>query len=139
MMKHFMQCESRQLEQTIQLIRAYNLTKSVICSQIHPLYVRLGESQRRIEALEQDLKKSRNAHAQEREAREQLELEKETMQERLVRMSEGLRVLATHINQPNEFTQHTSSYKNEKVANFSKIYTLCDFFKKILVMDFWSN
>ena len=75
----------------------------------------MRESQKRIEALEQDLKKSRTAHAQEREAREQLEIEKETMETRLERMSEGLRVLATHINQPTEYTDYTPTYKNGKV------------------------
>lgn len=85
--------------------------------EIHPLYVRLGEFQRRIETLEQDLKNSQSAHAQEREAREQLELEKETMQARLTRMSEGLRVLATHIHQPDEYvTPNTTLYRNGKIS-----------------------
>ena len=61
------------------------------------LYARLNESQKRIENLEKDLKKSRTAHAREREAREQLELEKLKLKARLENMSEGLRTLATYI------------------------------------------
>lgn len=72
----------------------------------------MDESIRRINALESDLKKSQTAHAQEREARETLEAEKEEMKDRLERMSRGLRELATHIN-PQEKVYYSAS--NEKV------------------------
>ena len=79
--------------------------------QLHSLYLRLDESLRRIQVLESDLEKSRTAHAQEREARETLEVEKEEMKARLEHMSNGLRELATHIAPPDNLSFLENSQK----------------------------
>jgi len=65
------------------------------------LCLKLKESQERIQTLQQDLTRYRDAHAREREAREMLEIERENMRTVLERMGDGLRLLAVQW-QPND-------------------------------------
>ena len=74
------------------------LEKSVIFQKLS-LQDQLNELQKRILALERDLEQSRTAHAREKQARQELEEEKEKMNSTLKQMEENFHVLASYVNQ----------------------------------------